>query len=136
MKWEFSLTPETFVVYSYKYDHDDGRVSYPLCFIFSSPVGKNTTKTKICPENLQPVADRLNTSLTYTWIMFIFLLGCKPVQQMMYAGSKNKLVQTVNMTKVSKPYLHASLLLSQPGQVLCCAPFLLLYSHIENIQNN
>ncbi|RVE57566.1 hypothetical protein OJAV_G00217800 [Oryzias javanicus] len=48
----------------YKYQHDDGRVSYPLCFIFSSPV------------------------------------GCRPEQQMMYAGSKNKLVQTVELTKV------------------------------------
>ncbi|NXY87280.1 GMFB factor, partial [Alcedo cyanopectus] len=48
----------------YKYQHDDGRVSYPLCFIFSSPV------------------------------------GCKPEQQMMYAGSKNKLVQTAELTKV------------------------------------
>uniref|UniRef100_A0AAQ5ZW15 Glia maturation factor n=1 Tax=Amphiprion ocellaris TaxID=80972 RepID=A0AAQ5ZW15_AMPOC len=59
-----SLSPGTFVVYSYKYQHDDGRVSYPLCFIFSSPV------------------------------------GCRPEQQMMYAGSKNKLVQTVELTKV------------------------------------
>uniref|UniRef100_A0A8C6LQG6 Glia maturation factor n=1 Tax=Nothobranchius furzeri TaxID=105023 RepID=A0A8C6LQG6_NOTFU len=49
---------------NYKYQHDDGRVSYPLCFIFSSPV------------------------------------GCRPEQQMMYAGSKNKLVQTVELTKV------------------------------------
>uniref|UniRef100_A0A3Q3FLT9 Glia maturation factor n=1 Tax=Labrus bergylta TaxID=56723 RepID=A0A3Q3FLT9_9LABR len=24
---------------NYKYQHDDGRVSYPLCFIFSSPAG-------------------------------------------------------------------------------------------------
>ncbi|NXK65954.1 GMFB factor, partial [Sylvietta virens] len=48
----------------YKYQHEDGRVSYPLCFIFSSPV------------------------------------GCKPEQQMMYAGSKNKLVQTAELTKV------------------------------------
>ncbi|KAK5917273.1 hypothetical protein CgunFtcFv8_012178 [Champsocephalus gunnari] len=48
----------------YKYVHDDGRVSYPLCFIFSSPA------------------------------------GCKPEQQMMYAGSLNKLVQTVELTKV------------------------------------
>ncbi|XP_037342112.2 glia maturation factor beta [Pungitius pungitius] len=53
-----------FIVYSYKYHHDDGRISYPLCFIFSSPV------------------------------------GCRPDQQMMYAGSKNKLVQTVGMSKV------------------------------------
>ncbi|CAG5866762.1 unnamed protein product [Menidia menidia] len=63
-KCKLSLAPGTFVVYSYKYQHDDGRVSYPLCFIFSSPV------------------------------------GCRPEQQMMYAGSKNKLVQTVELTKV------------------------------------
>uniref|UniRef100_A0A3B4XAJ6 Glia maturation factor beta n=1 Tax=Seriola lalandi dorsalis TaxID=1841481 RepID=A0A3B4XAJ6_SERLL len=59
------MSPGTFIVYSYKYQHDDGRVSYPLCFIFSSPV------------------------------------GCRPEQQMMYAGSKNKLVQTVELTKVT-----------------------------------
>ncbi|XP_076013630.1 glia maturation factor beta [Genypterus blacodes] len=48
----------------YKYRHDDGRTSYPLCFIFSSPQ------------------------------------GCKPQQQMMYAGSKNILVHTAQLTKV------------------------------------
>ncbi|XP_018620699.1 glia maturation factor gamma [Scleropages formosus] len=53
-----------FIVYSYKYVHADGRISYPLCFIFSSPV------------------------------------GCKPEQQMMYAGSKNRLVQAAELTKV------------------------------------
>uniref|UniRef100_A0A8C7GPR2 ADF-H domain-containing protein n=3 Tax=Salmoninae TaxID=504568 RepID=A0A8C7GPR2_ONCKI len=53
-----------FIVYSYKYVHTDGRVSYPLCFIFSSPV------------------------------------GCKPEQQMMYAGSKNQLVSAAELTKV------------------------------------
>ncbi|XP_056139865.1 glia maturation factor gamma [Lampris incognitus] len=53
-----------FIVYSYKYVHADGRVSYPLCFIFSSP------------------------------------MGCKPEQQMMYAGSKNQLVHAAELTKV------------------------------------
>ncbi|KAI4881163.1 hypothetical protein NFI96_020885 [Prochilodus magdalenae] len=61
---EAQRAPGAAGMYSYKYQHDDGRVSYPLCFIFSSPV------------------------------------GCKPEQQMMYAGSKNKLVQTVELTKV------------------------------------
>ncbi|KAM4627590.1 glia maturation factor gamma-like [Polymixia lowei] len=59
-----SLTMCTFIVYSYKYDHADGRISYPLCFIFCSPV------------------------------------GCKPEQQMMYAGSKTQLVQTAELTKI------------------------------------
>uniref|UniRef100_A0A8D0ATU0 ADF-H domain-containing protein n=1 Tax=Sander lucioperca TaxID=283035 RepID=A0A8D0ATU0_SANLU len=58
----------TFIVYSYKYVHADGRVSYPLCFIFSSP------------------------------------MGCKPEQQMMYAGSKNQLVQAAELTKTQTPY--------------------------------
>ncbi|XP_077416806.1 glia maturation factor beta [Vanacampus margaritifer] len=64
LKEELPERQPRFVVYSYKYQHDDGRVSYPLCFIFSSPV------------------------------------GCRPEQQMMYAGSKNKLVHTTQMTKV------------------------------------
>uniref|UniRef100_A0A3B3E049 Glia maturation factor beta n=1 Tax=Oryzias melastigma TaxID=30732 RepID=A0A3B3E049_ORYME len=67
LKDELPERQPRFIVYSYKYQHDDGRVSYPLCFIFSSPV------------------------------------GCRPEQQMMYAGSKNKLVQTVELTKVSDP---------------------------------
>merc|ERR1712223_1593011 len=28
-----------FLIYSYKMEHSDGRVSYPLCFIFSTPSG-------------------------------------------------------------------------------------------------
>lgn len=32
--------------------------------------------------------------------VLISFLGCKPEQQMMYAGSKNKLVQTAELTKV------------------------------------
>ncbi|XP_055450985.1 glia maturation factor gamma isoform X2 [Psammomys obesus] len=64
LSWVPALRMNRFVLYSYKYEHADGRVSYPLCFIFSSPV------------------------------------GCKPEQQMMYAGSKNWLVQTAELTKV------------------------------------
>ncbi|KAF4085771.1 hypothetical protein AMELA_G00098600 [Ameiurus melas] len=60
----FSVNLEATGMYSYKLTHSDGRVSYPLCFIFSSPV------------------------------------GCKPEQQMMYAGSKNRLVQSAELTKV------------------------------------
>ncbi|KAG1944186.1 glia maturation factor beta [Pimephales promelas] len=56
--------PDELSIVSYKLTHGDGRVSYPLCFIFSSPV------------------------------------GCKPEQQMMYAGSKNRLVQSADLTKI------------------------------------
>lgn len=40
LKMELPERQPRFVVYSYKYVHADGRVSYPLCFIFSSPVGE------------------------------------------------------------------------------------------------
>ncbi|XP_075921176.1 glia maturation factor gamma-like isoform X1 [Petromyzon marinus] len=64
LKEELPERQPRFILYSYKYHHTDGRISYPLCFIFCSP------------------------------------LGCKPEQQMMYAGSKNTLVQTAELTKV------------------------------------
>uniref|UniRef100_A0A8C5L5B9 Glia maturation factor n=1 Tax=Jaculus jaculus TaxID=51337 RepID=A0A8C5L5B9_JACJA len=39
LKDELPERQKTFIVYSYKYQHDDGRVSYPLCFIFSRVLG-------------------------------------------------------------------------------------------------
>lgn len=36
---EIPASQPRFVVYSYCYKHDDGRVSYPICFIFVSPIG-------------------------------------------------------------------------------------------------
>ncbi|XP_064601831.1 glia maturation factor gamma-like [Liolophura sinensis] len=54
----------SYVLFSYVLKHDDGRVSYPLAFIFVSPA------------------------------------GCKPEQQMMYAGSKTQLVTDLKATKV------------------------------------
>lgn len=83
-----SLTARTFIIYSYKYHHDDGRISYPLCFIFSSPAGKNGRPAGFC------------TCGASLWLTWVFPAGCRPEQQMMYAGSKNKLVHTVQLTKV------------------------------------
>jgi len=36
-----------FLVYSYRLDHDDGRTSYPMCFIFSTPRGNLVNQDKI-----------------------------------------------------------------------------------------
>ena len=36
-----------YVAYSYCYKHDDGRTSYPLMFIFFSPLGKLTLCLKV-----------------------------------------------------------------------------------------
>ncbi|XP_077997947.1 glia maturation factor beta-like [Glandiceps talaboti] len=61
---ELPSSQPRFIVYSYCRKHDDGRISYPLIFIFVSPQ------------------------------------GCKPEQQMMYAGSKLNLVKETGLTKV------------------------------------
>ena len=37
---ELPASQPRFLVYSYCHDHGDGRKSYPMCFIFISPVGK------------------------------------------------------------------------------------------------
>lgn len=97
------LTAGTFIVYSYKYLHDDGRVSYPLCFIFSSPVGKKLPLWLTLNWHYTRFLFSLSgILLTSTWLCSP---GCQPGLQMMYAGSKNKLVQSINMTKVSGPSL-------------------------------
>jgi len=46
-----------------------------------------------------------NSNLQFSKMIHTFP-GCKPEQQMMYAGSKNKLVQTVELTKVKCLTLH------------------------------
>ncbi|KAK2149314.1 hypothetical protein LSH36_455g03000 [Paralvinella palmiformis] len=61
---ELPASQPRFLVYSYCHEHDDGRKSYPLCFIFITPA------------------------------------GCKPEQQMAYAGSKLSLVKEAELTKV------------------------------------
>ncbi|XP_073497802.1 glia maturation factor gamma isoform X2 [Phyllobates terribilis] len=109
-----------FLVYSYRYAHDDGRISYPLCMIFSSPVGSGGGSLSLYRKwwrvivSLQEVVAGhcLSTGsgggslpLYRKWWRVIASLqevvaGCKPEQQMMYAGSKNRLVQIAELTKV------------------------------------
>lgn len=98
---ELSLAPGTFIVYSYKYQHDDGRVSYPLCFIFSSPVGK---KHLLWMYGTHCSLHCLVMKVVNAGIC-LCLAGCRPEQMMMYAGSKNKLVHTVQLSKVSERLL-------------------------------
>lgn len=43
---ELPTSQPRFVVYSYCYNHEDGRQSYPLCFIFVTPQGKWTDYTE------------------------------------------------------------------------------------------
>ena len=41
-----------FLVYSFKLDHKDGRISYPMCFIFSTPRGMflSVSPMLVCPD--------------------------------------------------------------------------------------
>ena len=53
------------MLYSYAYSHDDGRISYPLCFISVSPQG--------CKPELQ-VGRRLD----------MFMSGCSAADDVMW----------------------------------------------------
>ncbi|XP_074548403.1 glia maturation factor beta [Halichoeres trimaculatus] len=78
LKDELPERQPRFIVYSYKYQHDDGRVSYPLCFIFSSPVGcrmelqmmyAGSKLTLVKAANLSKVFEVRNTEdLSEEWL--------------------------------------------------------------------
>uniref|UniRef100_A0A8V0Z9A3 Glia maturation factor beta n=1 Tax=Gallus gallus TaxID=9031 RepID=A0A8V0Z9A3_CHICK len=71
LKDELPERQPRFIVYSYKYQHEDGRVSYPLCFIFSSPVGE------CCPSSLAESKLVLLRVLkpTFLWKTVLMLLS-------------------------------------------------------------
>jgi len=52
-----------FIVYSYCYEHDDGRKSYPLCFIFVSPQGLYHPLTHIVVLLLSLIADHCSYTM-------------------------------------------------------------------------
>uniref|UniRef100_A0A672JWU6 ADF-H domain-containing protein n=1 Tax=Sinocyclocheilus grahami TaxID=75366 RepID=A0A672JWU6_SINGR len=57
----------TYIVYSYKLTHGDGRVSYPLCFIFSSPVGERRSADLRSPlAQTYPKTHTHTRSVTHT----------------------------------------------------------------------
>jgi hypothetical protein len=78
IKDELPESQPRFVVYSYVYEHDDGRKSYPLCFIFVSPQGCNpeqqmmytgSLKTLISEVGLTKVFEvRSTDELTEDWL--------------------------------------------------------------------
>ena len=55
-----------FVVYSYRMEHADGRVSYPMCFIYFTPRGRKL---------LFQALSRVNLCINFH-ILFNFRLEC------------------------------------------------------------
>lgn len=91
-----------FLVYSFKLDHGDGRISYPMCFIFSSPQG--SLVIYLIPNHK---------------LLIFHSIDSKTELQMMYAGSKLELVKVAELTKVfeireleelTEEWLHSKLL--------------------------
>lgn len=73
-----------FVLLNYRWDHGDGRVSYPLCLVFSTP--------RDCKTELQ-VTNQAGPEKSTIPVKVPFF-------QMMYAGSKLSLVKEAGVTKV------------------------------------
>lgn len=49
-----------FIVYSYCYQHDDGRKSYPLCFIFVSPQGCNPEQQMMYAGSMKSLVNEVS----------------------------------------------------------------------------
>lgn len=49
-----------FIVYSYCYQHDDGRKSYPLCFIFVSPEGCSPEQQMMYAGSMRSLVNEIN----------------------------------------------------------------------------
>lgn len=75
-----------YIVYSYKMEHQDGRVSYPIIFIFYTPRDSQVTAI----EN-QIVIRRWFNSNQNSLQMDL---------QMLYAGTKTALVRVADLTRV------------------------------------
>ena len=90
-----------YVVYTSKLENSDGRVSYPMCFIFSSPKYDDCWCKCTIEAQHQTIFDNVLPSLFIP--NFCNLLtdccsrGCKPEMNMMYAGSKLALVNKVRL---------------------------------------
>jgi len=68
-----------FIVYSYKYKQADGRVSYPLCFIYYSPQAVNSTLNMLYASSKNVLVNKLEvmkifdiaspSELTEEWLL-------------------------------------------------------------------
>uniref|UniRef100_A0A3Q3FBY9 Glia maturation factor beta n=1 Tax=Labrus bergylta TaxID=56723 RepID=A0A3Q3FBY9_9LABR len=111
LKEELPERQPRFIVYSYKYQHDDGRVSYPLCFIFSSPAGEIPVNTLRLFLHRGAVSGRTAFLLDQAErfvtarVCVCVCVGCKMELQMMYAGSRQVLVKAAQLSKVSEAFV-------------------------------
>ena len=82
LQYELPESAPRFIAYSYKYTHDDGRVSYPLVFIFYCPPGINPALNMMYASTKQRLSNALE-------IMKIF--DVRNAEDMTEAWLKDKL---------------------------------------------
>jgi hypothetical protein len=54
-----------FLVFSYCYEHDDGRKSYPLCFIFITPQGCNPEQQMMYAGSMKSLVSELGLTKVF-----------------------------------------------------------------------
>jgi len=54
-----------YFLYSFKREHGDGRISYPLCFVFSSPLDCKPELNMIYAGSKTPLINELNLTKTF-----------------------------------------------------------------------
>jgi hypothetical protein len=62
---EFEDFEPRYVMYMYEYERDDGRVTYPLCFIWYNPSGCDVHLNMIYGQTTEALVDLLKASKTF-----------------------------------------------------------------------
>jgi hypothetical protein len=91
-----------YVIYSYKMEHNDGRISYPMCFIYITPRGKVTCVNFFKACNVKRgkclFFDVPRVIMNYR---LCFKFPDSQIElQIMYAGTKMALQREADLTRV------------------------------------
>ena len=62
---EFEDFEPRYVMYMYEYERDDGRVTYPLCFIWYNPTGCDVHLNMIYGQTTEALVELLKASKTF-----------------------------------------------------------------------
>ncbi|CDS38321.1 glia maturation factor beta [Echinococcus multilocularis] len=62
---ELCQSEPRYILVSYEFHHDDGRVSYPYCLIFSSPRGSSSNLKMLYAGSLRHFADASQVTRVY-----------------------------------------------------------------------
>ena len=74
LSWELPDASPRYIIYSYKYTHKDGRISYPIVFIYYNPPEINPELCMMYSSSLQQLYSSLQIAKVFFFFFFFFYL--------------------------------------------------------------